>query len=127
MMKRDFILKHTGYELPAAPEGIVKGVASLLPSYSGVIHKGEFYRGGMAFEQNPRVIMVGDYTEREPSEEDTFAVRRAMHEILGKDQRPQAIDFQDNTRLHEMRHDLAILLRFPNDNDVLPKKLRKVA
>lgn len=126
-MKRDLILKHTGYELPAAPEGIVRGVASLLPSYSGVIHKGDFYKGGMPFEQNPRVILVGDYKAREPSEEDMFAVRRAMHELLGKNQRPHAIDFQDGTMLHKMRHDLGILLAFPAQTDVLPKNLRMAA
>ncbi len=127
MMKRDLILRHTGYELPAAPEGIVKGVASLLPSYSGVIHKGEFYRGGVSFELNPRVIMVGDYEAREPSEEDTFAVRRAIHELLGANPRGHVLDFQDGTKLDAMRHELGMLIALPHESDVLPKKLRRAA
>ena len=122
MIKRDFVLTHTGYELPAAPEGIVRGVAALLPSYSGVVHKGQFYKGGREFEMNPSVLMVGDYSAREPSEGDVFAVRRAIHEILGENQRPHALDFQEGTRLHQMRHDLGILIALPHESDVLPQK-----
>lgn len=118
-MKRDLILRQTGYEMPQLPVGVLKRIARHLP-YDGIVAGGLFYKGGRENE-NPKILMVGDYATREPTNDELYAVRAGMHELL-EGQRPENIDMPDNTTLDRMTPwDIGILLGLSHPQDTKRK------
>ena len=121
-MKRDLIIKQTGYELPRVPWVIARYIVSKLP-VDGVIYHDNFYRGAKN-SVNPEVVFVGNYSgDREIDNSELFALRRGIEAMFGVNKFPEHIVTPNRAKgLNNLALYTAILKGFPHPSDVVGDK-----